>query len=150
LYPGGQKNITQVGLDVQYTTGAAAQQVWNFIDLIYGANIAKVANSGDASKLGQLGNLLGYKNYSFGAGPMQDLCELQLTVSNLVASFSSANQASVQTILNAYVNGLKSLSNSVLVTVNYFDAPILNYLIKTENSTIMNALAAYQYPYSYL
>jgi hypothetical protein len=150
LSPGGQKKITQIGMDVQFTTGAAVQQVWNFIGIIYGVSIAKISSSSDASKLNQLGQILGYNNYTFGAGPMQDLCAFQSTINNLVASFSSINQPSVQTILNAYVSGLKGLSNSVLVIVNHFDAPILDFLSKTENSTILNALAAYEYPYNFL
>ena len=150
LSPGGQENLTKIGMDVQYTTGAIAQQVWNFIGIIYGVSVAKISSTSDASKLNQLGQVLGYNNYTFGAGPMQDLCALQSTVKNLVASFSSANQHSVQTILNAYLSGLKGLSNSVLVIVNHFNAPILNYLNKTENSTILNALAVYEYPYNFL
>jgi len=150
LSPGGQKNVTQIALDVQYTTGAVAQQIWGFLGLIYGANVSQIAYSADGSKLAQLGSLLGNSNYTYGAGPLQDLCALQSNVNKLVASFSSANQPTVQAIVNGFVTGLKGMTGTVLTTVNYFDAPILNYLNKTENSTVMNALMAYQYIYGYL
>jgi len=142
--------VTKYILDVQFTLGASVQTLLNFIGTVYFAGIYQVANTTDYPKLVKLGELLGSNNVSFGAGPVQDVCALQASINNLVASFLPSNQPTVQGMVSTYVGGVKALNGTVLAIVNYFDAATLNYLGNTENTAVLNALLPYQFIYNYL
>jgi hypothetical protein len=121
------------------------QPVYDAVGKQYNETVQKLMASSDASKVSQVGSLLGVGNYTtsisnFTSGTR--ICTNFVSINSLVGSMSQENQLDLMQLLNLDEAGIKMVLPTIFVIHRALDDKIYQQLMNTENPASLNAIAS--------